>query len=215
MRRTARGLRRTAARFGTADDLFDAAENAAIGGRSFGPSQIRGEIAQLLELVRADRPMRVLEIGTANGGTLYLLAAASAPRSRVLSLDVRGFDWTRLRVYRTCVARRHIEVWTRDSYHQETRDEVAAFFGRPLDVLFVDGDHAYEGVKRDYELYAPLVRSGGLIAFHDIVDGPASSVGGVPRFWREIRDELGDAQELVESWQQQGYGIGVGRRRSG
>jgi hypothetical protein len=37
------------------------------------------------------------------------------------------------------------------------------------DVLFIDGDHSYEGIKKDYEMYRGLVRKGGIIAFHDVV----------------------------------------------
>lgn len=40
--------------------------------------------------------------------------------------------------------------------------------GEPnIDVLFIDGDHSYEGVKRDIENWAPFVKSGGKIVFHD------------------------------------------------
>lgn len=35
------------------------------------------------------------------------------------------------------------------------------------DLLFIDADHTYEGVKADHERYAPLVASGGIVAFHD------------------------------------------------
>ena len=34
-----------------------------------------------------------------------------------------------------------------------------------LDLLFIDGDHSYEGVRQDYKMYSKLVRDGGLIAF--------------------------------------------------
>jgi len=49
-------------------------------------------------------------------------------------------------------------------------------------VLFPDGDHSYEGVKRDFEMYSPLVRPGGIIAFHDTV-----FMDGVRRFWAELK----------------------------
>jgi len=45
------------------------------------------------------------------------------------------------------------------------------------DFLFIDGDHTYEGVEGDFEMYSPLVRRGGIIAFHDIVPGPPENVG--------------------------------------
>ena len=37
------------------------------------------------------------------------------------------------------------------------------------DVLFIDGDHRYEGALHDLLLYGPMVRPGGIIAFHDTV----------------------------------------------
>ena len=40
-------------------------------------------------------------------------------------------------------------------------------FDQPIDLLFIDADHSYEGVSRDYKNWAPLVKSGGFIAFHD------------------------------------------------
>jgi predicted O-methyltransferase YrrM len=53
----------------------------------------------------------------------------------------------------------------------------------PADFLFIDGGHDLEVVRRDVELYVPLVRSGGVVAFHDF-----SSVCGVPTVvWAEIK----------------------------
>ena len=39
-----------------------------------------------------------------------------------------------------------------------------------IDVLFIDGDHTYGGVKKDFEMYSPLVRRGGYIIFDDYND---------------------------------------------
>jgi hypothetical protein len=39
--------------------------------------------------------------------------------------------------------------------------------GRTVDHLFVDGNHEYEAVRGDFLAYAPFVRSGGIIGFHD------------------------------------------------
>ena len=38
---------------------------------------------------------------------------------------------------------------------------------KKIDFLFIDGDHNYEGVKADWNLYSPLLTRGSLIAFHD------------------------------------------------
>lgn len=36
-----------------------------------------------------------------------------------------------------------------------------------IDVLFIDGDHSYEGVKKDFELYSQLLTDKGIIIIHD------------------------------------------------
>ena len=77
-----------------------------------------------------------------------------------------------------------------------------------LEFLFIDGDHTYTGVKTDFEMYSKLVAKGGIIALHDIVPGSLEKVGGVPRFWNEIKHNF-ECLELVENWKQGGKGIGV------
>jgi predicted O-methyltransferase YrrM len=211
--RAARALREVAERSSDSDEVIDATASASYGPTSVRPVQVRNELVDFLGLVRAEEPQRVLEIGTAEGGMLFLLAWASAPQARVLSLDIQTYDAARLRLYRGFGRRgQHLDVLHADSHLEATRKDVEQFFRNArLDVLFIDGDHSYDGVRDDYELYAPLVRPGGLIAFHDIVDGRPETSGDVPRFWREIRSSLVEPLELVESWDQGGFGIGVGR----
>jgi hypothetical protein len=36
-----------------------------------------------------------------------------------------------------------------------------------IDVLFIDGDHSYEGVKQDFELYSNILSNNGIIIIHD------------------------------------------------
>jgi predicted O-methyltransferase YrrM len=49
--------------------------------------------------------------------------------------------------------------------------EFAADFKEPIDFLFIDGNHDYEAVLQDYEQWSPLLKTGGTIAFHDVVLG--------------------------------------------
>ena len=37
-----------------------------------------------------------------------------------------------------------------------------------LDFIFIDGDHSYEGVKKDFELYSSIMSENGIITIHDI-----------------------------------------------
>jgi predicted O-methyltransferase YrrM len=81
-----------------------------------------------------------------------------------------------------------------DSHEPATRDRVAALLPRPADVLFIDGDHTYHGVKRDYDSYRDLVRKDGMIAFHDILPHDRDASCQVHAFWREV---LGTKREIV------------------
>jgi predicted O-methyltransferase YrrM len=58
----------------------------------------------------------------------------------------------------------------------------------PLELLFVDGDHSYEGAKADYERWRAFVRPGGHLLFHDAVDtgGYGNVYTGVARLVAEI-----------------------------
>ena len=76
-----------------------------------------------------------------------------------------------------------------------------------LDFLFIDGDHSYQGVKMDFEMYSPLVREGGMIALHDIAPHRDKDVG-VPDFWNELRNEY-DTVEIIAKSDQGWAGIGV------
>lgn len=44
-------------------------------------------------------------------------------------------------------------------------------FDKGIDFLFIDGNHDYDSVFRDYEQWSPLVKKGGYIAFHDVGAG--------------------------------------------
>ena len=75
--------------------------------------------------------------------------------------------------------------------------------------MFIDGDHTYDGVKADFEMYSPLVRKGGLFALHDICLHPPVMDCHVDKFWAELRQKYSSTTEFVENPKQGGFGIGV------
>lgn len=72
--------------------------------------------------------------------------------------------------------------------------DFAPTFTTPIDLLFLDGDHAHDAVARDVREWAPKIRPGGLLAMHDVQhpvhDGPRRVVGELlarDPFWTDIR----------------------------
>jgi predicted O-methyltransferase YrrM len=187
------------------------------------PNQIRSEIEALLDLVATDAPRVVLEIGTARGGTLFLLAHVASDDATLISIDLpysgpcgnAGYPPAFESLF-TSFAREQqvIELIRGDSQGDETRAEVKRVLGqRSIDFLLIDGDHTEMGVRRDFTMYSPLVRRSGYIALHDIVKGRRELSGGVPDFWNELKTSR-STREFVRDWQQGAYGIGVIRKNT-
>lgn len=184
--------------------------------RDFPAIQIQNELTALGKILKGHRPKFALEIGTARGGTLLFLTRLANPRATIVSVDLPqgefggGYSEKRKWFYqRFARPFQHLHLLQGDSHSCATLERVKDVFkDQKLDYLFIDGDHRYEGVKRDFEMYAPLVRKGGLIAMHDIVDGLPEYVGGVPQFWREVRQQYRH-REIINDPSQGGYGLGI------
>jgi predicted O-methyltransferase YrrM len=185
-----------------------------------GAMQKVGELAGLARMVRSERPSTVLEIGSFIGGTLGLFCKLAEADALLVSVDLPSNygGATVAELEALARANQRVVAVRRDSHADETRAEVEQLLaGRQVDVLMIDGDHSYEGVRRDFELYAPLVRPAGLIAFHDIVPHVRIPEIEVERLWAELRDGY-EHVEIVESGRESGFGpwggIGVLRQRA-
>jgi predicted O-methyltransferase YrrM len=148
---------------------------------------------------------------------LCSLARAARPDATLVAIDC---EYSRERKAAFPVFGRHtqrIVCVEGSSQSLDTYARVRDVIGGTLDVLLIDGDHSYDGVRRDFELYVPLVRPGGLVILHDIVQDhgqrfgqpTTSSTGGVPRFWNEVKLQHADIEEIVENTDQDGYGVGL------
>jgi predicted O-methyltransferase YrrM len=185
-------------------------------GKLIGPSQNRSEILQLVTLLQQRKPRVVVEIGTANGGTLSIWCAVADPQAAIVSIDLPGGihgggypRWKSLIYRRFAQPKQCLHLLRVDSHLSSTLDHLKTILPpEGIDFLFIDGDHTYEGVKADFEMYSPMVRRGGLVVFHDICTHPPEAKCDVDTFWREIQTKH-KAWEYVDNPNQGFYGIGV------
>jgi predicted O-methyltransferase YrrM len=155
------------------------------------------EIAALAEAVRKLEPRLICEIGVQEGGTLrYWMQAA--PEAIIIAIDPEQFESEP----HGRNLRRLIGLSTDDKALEFVRAS------SPLDFLFIDGDHSYQGAFSDFTRYAPLVRPGGLIALHDIRTYRDDC--GVPRLWQEIQSAGYITQELNGAQTENNPGGGIG-----
>ena len=154
------------------------------------------ELEHFLGRVAERRPRTVVEIGTSSGGLLYAIAQLSASDATFISVDVpEPFESAELvasvpdvlRAVMLPAQRLHL-IRERSTLHATREDVRRILAGRSVDLLVIDGDHSYGGVRSDFEMYAELVGPGGMIALHDVMIDPSNSPRGfeVGIFWSEL-----------------------------
>lgn len=163
------------------------------------------EIFEAVRLVQDLYPIRIAEIGCLYGGTLalWLECLVDLPQTVVVGIDP---EIDKVRQYVN--DRRLILV---KSFSSDVKAINVVQHYSPIDMLFIDGDHSYEGSKRDFLVYGDMVKNGGLILLHDIVTFRPEV--GVPQLWQEIGlGWYGDyyTEEIIGKHEPElGGGIGV------
>lgn len=162
------------------------------------PTELAGFLALVMDL---DPLELIVEVGAFDGGTLWAWQQI-CPAVIGVDLPPPGHELTVRLNSLGC------PIVCGDSHATETLERLEALLdGRPVDMLFIDGDHTYDGVKADHELYSPLVRPGGLVGFHDICQHPQMEFVQVNRFWATLDGDLETFIAYPPTW----GGIGVVR----
>lgn len=192
-------------------DYFDFARDCLHGGAM----QHSEEIQAAIDYIRAESPSCFCEIGTAFAGTNLLLSHAIESVRTIVGVDLYIMNGAYLRLLLRPEQRLHLINGS--SQTQRTFERVRHALGsQRIDVLLIDGDHRYEGVKQDFLLYRQLVRHGGLIMFHDIVPDHGARygrpttrrAGDVPLFWSLLKPHYRH-REFVHDPEQDGFGLGI------
>ena len=160
-----------------------------------------GDSAYLLYgLARALKPAVAVEIGSARGKSASFIGTALKENGsgKLFAIDPHTHtDWNdensvdTLQVMRANL--KSLKIERQVEIIRDTSVNVAARWMLPIDMIFIDGDHSYEGVKRDWELFTPFVRQFGVVIFHDTIwdlkPNPTYSRAdmGVPAFVEELR----------------------------
>ena len=162
----------------------------------FGAQQKTSELTAFIDFIRPLALRTVVEIGTKKGGTLLVWMLLASHDAKIISIDLPfgpfgGGDFTN-ELNAVLAFRRpaqQVMFIRADSHQPQTKDELVRILqGRAIDLMFIDGDHSYAGVKCDYEMYSPLVAPGGIVVFHDVLPHPGFPGVGVNRFWKELTE---------------------------
>lgn len=132
------------------------------------------QTAYLFGLVRQMQARKVIEIGRYKGGSTLVIAAAMQGRGALWSIDIgekearlhgdtaaRPFDRQVEDICRQFGLRAELIVGDSRTVEVDTGE---------VDLVFIDGDHSYQGVKNDFDRFGRRVRLGGAVLLDDVFD---------------------------------------------
>ncbi|HWV87945.1 MAG TPA: class I SAM-dependent methyltransferase [Capillimicrobium sp.] len=151
----------------------------AVGTGVIPPRTMHSEPERELLVGLARDARRVVEIGVYEGSSAVALARVMGPGQELHLIDPFGHHPSALpsgwgateRATRRVVARAARPEGPRVVWHVAFSHDVAPDWTLPIDLLFVDGDHAEEAVRRDWDDWHGFVAPGGHVLFHDARDG--------------------------------------------
>lgn len=163
----------------------------------YGAVQDEIEFACLIDILIERGVRNIAEIGTYAGGTLWAWCQLSQ-EGFVVGIDNGHIPRDLFHVW-------HPDMWTpkHDSHDPTMPNRLKRRLDKrnaQLDFLFIDGDHSYSGVQKDYEMYSPLVKQGGIIAIHDVAGTEECA-----KYWLDVR--LGRNWKVLNSGTNLGIGI--------
>lgn len=142
------------------------------------------ELLSLATIVAYTKPKIIFEFGTFDGRTTYHLAVNAPIDARVYSIDIQtGWFEFDNRNYNEKIKvgayvldneiSSKVTFITGDTKKLDLRKHFNA-----VDLIFIDGDHSYEGVYQDTLLALKLLKQNGIIVWHDynLIDGVTNAI---------------------------------------
>ena len=175
--------------------------------------QYPSQFSKYLALLVRQNVSSYLEVGCRWGGTFVLtneVLKRFRPMTRSVAVDVIDSP-----VQDYCALNEEAEFLRASSSSEQFREFIG---GAHFDVIFIDGDHSYEGVRGDYQRCR---EHGSIFVFHDISSSVCSDV---ERFWNQLKVDERDQYDFYEFvdqyeevWQDLHHkflGIGVAIKKS-
>jgi cephalosporin hydroxylase len=153
--------------------------------------QYPNQFSKYLCLLNNQRIQSYIEIGCRWGGT-FVLTNEYLKRFNTMNKSV-AVDIIDSPVLNYCSSNTETQFLKMNSQSPEFIQYIT---NNKFDLIFIDGDHSYLGVKHDYEISK---NSGRIFVFHDIVNDACL---GVNQLWNELTTNERDTYDFFEFTEQ-------------
>lgn len=176
----------------------------------YNAKQSRSEIRTVAHILSDIEPETVIEIGTAEGGSLIVWSDYLSSVDYIVSVDKDHTEQS-MQICESMAPDTEIQCIDSLSQNPIAIDKTRNFVQpNGVDFLFIDGGSLEDKVRADYENFSEMVNPGGVIAFHDILTHRARpETVDVHKVWKEVRDDASEYVEIVETVDATEYGFGL------
>jgi predicted O-methyltransferase YrrM len=142
------------------------------------------DVVMLLKIIVCTKPKKLMEVGSFRGYTALYMAQHISPDAKIVTIDrYPDHGEAYLNTPYASMIERRVGETNPEMFQQDVPGS--------YDLIFIDADHSYSGVKNDTELILPLVSQNGFILWHDYANwGYFDGKNGVPEYLKELSEEL-------------------------
>jgi predicted O-methyltransferase YrrM len=176
--------------------------------------QVPNEYVYLLDFFRSSKIKSYLELGVGNGGSFFVNSLfLSKTCNKLRAVDNISYANTHIHqteekiLKKIELLRGLVSEKCKIDFSNSSTDDFFLTNKEKYDCIFIDADHSYEGVKRDYENSLKALKKNGVLVFHDI----GNDRTGVYKCWQEIKNNSKSFKEFL--WKPENatsYNCGIG-----
>ena len=161
--------------------------------------QIPFEYVNLLDFFRKNKIESYLELGVGNGGSFLVDSLFIGKKCKKFhAVDNLAYAGTHIKQTEEKIMSKVNTVAklfpdSETKFFNKTTDAFFENNTEKYDCIFIDADHEYDGVKKDYINALKFLNDGGFIIFHDI----GNTTTGVAECWNEIKDNAKNVEEFL------------------
>lgn len=167
--------------------------------------QVYDELYAFETFLSKYRPNNILEIGSYTGATFWLMCQYSTGYK--VSIDLCPPDWHEERQRFKLFSDGVILIDTASQLPVTVNRVIEQTQNSKFDLIFIDGEHEFDKVMEDFNIYSKFLSNRGVVVFHDIhPNHKFKDTYGVRQVWDGL---IGQKMEIISNGKHPNMKLGL------